>query len=76
METSRIRNGKLTTFEDSRTRPAIKNPGQRCLELHCSGNDVEHAYSSRACDWVQLEDGSIMSRRDANETSTRPDRLK
>lgn len=62
-------------FEDSRVRSAIKNPGKRCIEMHCARSDT-HSYSEKGCSWVELENGEIISRTEAIETTTRPDRVR
>jgi hypothetical protein len=66
---------KASEFDDSRVRPAIKNPGHRCIEMHCARSDT-HSYSEKGCSWVELENGEIISRTEAIETTTRPDRVR
>lgn len=61
--------------EDKRTRHAIKRPGTRCIEMHCEARERDHAYGDPGCTWVQLTDRSVISRQEAIETTTRPDRI-
>lgn len=63
---------KATTFEDARVRPAIRNQ-ERCREMHCPLKGT-HQYGAKGCDWVMLADRSVISRTEASETTTRPDR--
>lgn len=54
-------------------RRAIKGSPRNCMEMHCTAAHRTHKYGSRGCSWVELEGGEIMSRREANATSSRPD---
>lgn len=59
---------------DERRAPSVT--GHACREMNCAVVNFSHAYGVPGCDWVMLRDGTVISRREFEETSTRPDKLR